>query len=853
MKLKNKLLLAFGLVIIPTSATMGALVGVSQINKNNSTSNENKNNFQDNTINYKSKVVDYKEQEFNPFENIQDWQEYKVLDDNPYSENYKNLFSKIDLNLVKNDFYNFIGGLSDEKYNKNFMVNITDAKITKNNEIWDISLNFKIYNEENNYNYYKFNNVFKKISFKANEIKNIEFKISSKLNYTFTKLKNSDGTTKLLANYIFDKASLNIVGNNILSIDNFSFANKSYSLNTFIDNVETSNNYLSIKNDANKELEKLSIDVIKSDVENTYDKYISTIEKLLDPVQNILQNLVTNYNNKESVLDYLKKNADDIGFVIDELIYLITKTNPQLSSIISSLLKNETLFEIISNKENLSKISTLLENLIPGSSSLIESFIGNLNSQEDLKELINQLLPYISGMIQDEKLVEELKNLLNDITTEGLISTIFKHKNTILAIIQNFGIIDDTLSNLLINILEVVDIENKTVADLFIDLIKSGNENTYYLKEMFKLFQFALSPSLESLLDELIFNNPNMNAQNLIGIIDVFANSKVSNKSNAEVVRYKKWFDSMQKNYEFNQNASFDPVSKKINLSYTTKFVYGGNIYFNIGKIYDILPDNLTVNGSSIPISTIKALGALPDWIGIFKNDYFSLQVNLNDKIEYDVVKLNSQDVLSWQAYSKMVVDMHMPQTIQSIWGMTLGDNLTKLTNGIFFHIYNTYDYFKPYQSDLLNSKIIENYDYDAKTNEAIFFKELLTEKQQEISNAYNAATNNVNYRDENGNEVKHSWKVALFITKNVYKTITETSFEFESILKDFIDFTHYTTGLHIAFNNNRIISSFDLKIVGINALTIPNVNASNITILAPYNTYTNNGNYSNKWSISLN
>ena len=121
-----------------------------------------------------------------------------------------------------------------------------------------------------------------------------------------------------------------------------------------------------------------------------------------------------------------------------------------------------------------------------------------------------------------------------------MISTIFKHKNTILAIIQNFGIIDDTLSNLLINILEVVDIENKTVADLFIDLIKSGNENTYYLKEMFKLFQFALSPSLESLLDELIFNNPNMNAQNLIGIIDVFANPKVSNKSNAEVVRYKK-------------------------------------------------------------------------------------------------------------------------------------------------------------------------------------------------------------------------------------------------------------------------------------------------------------------------
>ena len=172
MKLKNKLLLAFGLVIIPTSATMGALVGVSQINKNNSTSNENKNNFQDNTINYKSKVVDYKEQAFNPFENIQDWQEYKVLDDNPYSENYKNLFSKIDLNLVKNDFYNFIGGLSDEKYNKNFMVNITDAKVTKNNEIWDISLNFKIYNEENNYNYYKFNNVFKKISFTAHINKN---------------------------------------------------------------------------------------------------------------------------------------------------------------------------------------------------------------------------------------------------------------------------------------------------------------------------------------------------------------------------------------------------------------------------------------------------------------------------------------------------------------------------------------------------------------------------------------------------------------------------------------------------------------------------------------------------------
>lgn len=853
MKLKNKLLLAFGLVIIPASATTGALVGVSQINKNSSTSNENKNNFQDNTINYKSKVTDYKEQEFNPFENIQDWQEYKVLDDNPYSENYKNLFSKIDLNLVKNDFYNFIGGLSDEKYNKNFMVNITDAKVTKNNEIWDISLNFKIYNNENNYNYYKFNNVFKKILFKANEIKNIEFKISSKLNYTFTKLKNSDGTTKLLANYIFDKASLNIVGNNILSIDNFSFANKSYSLNTYIDSVETSNNYLSIKNDANKELEKLSIDVIKNDVESTYDKYISTIEKLLDPVQNILQNLVTNYNNKESVLDYLKKNADNIGFVIDELIYLITKTNPELSSIISSLLKNQTLFEIISNKENLSKISNLLENLIPGSSSLIESFVGNLNSQEDLKELINQLLPYISGMIQDEKLVEELKNLLNDITTEGLISTIFKHKNTILAIVQNFGIIDDTLSNLLINILQVVDIENKTVADLFIDLIKSGNENTYYLKEMFKLFQFALSPSLESLLDQLIFNNPNMNAQNLIGIIDVFANPKVSNKSNAGVVRYKERFDSMQKNYEFNQDASFDPVSKKINLSYTTKFIYGGNIYFNIGKIYDILPNNLTINGSSIPISTIKGLGALPDWIGIFKNDYFSLQVNLNDKIEYDVVKLNSQDVLSWQAYSKMVVDMHMPQTIQSIWNMTLGDNLTKLTNGIFFHIYNTYDYFKPYQSNLLNSKIIENYDYDAKTNEAIFFKELLTEKQQEISNAYNAATNNVNYLDENGNEVKHSWKVALFITKNVYKTITETSFEFESILKDFIDFTHYTTGLHIAFNNNRIISSFNLKIIGINAFTIPNVNASNITILTPYNTYTNNGNYSNKWSISLN
>lgn len=775
---------------------------------------------------------------------------YEKLTNNPHDKIYDELFSKIDKNVISNDFYNLLSNLSNASNNYGFLVNISNFEINKKDNNWKIVIDASIYNSNQFNSNYELNNSVNH-EFKPNEILNTSIIIDSPIKRDFFGVEKEKNIIDSYVNYYFDDAKWRINNTKTITIPKFYVGKYSKTLNTVIEGIDNSKSYLDIEKEANNSIKSYNIDNIKTDIDETYNSYWKMVESLANPIQNILQNIIENHTNNEDALTFIKKNSDNISFIIDILAKNILKIDKNIYALINPILNDKKLFEIISNKDVESTLLELSSLFSSDIKNIIENIFLNLSTEEKFYANVNSLLGFAGEILNDEQ-ISQLRVFIEDTKTNGLLSSIIKNKNIVFNIISNF-FKENTLVSILEDFINSISLANKTFAEFLVDILINKNENqNIYLRELLKiLMNNPGTSSMFSLLDQFIFNNENLTADNLVSALDVIANPKDA-KNSKVVVRYDDWIKSIEHNSWFEGQGLID---NQLNLKYHHNFKFTRDIYFNISKLLDVMPSNIIVNGSSIPLSTIQQI--MPDWMGIIKGDGVSTTLGFNDEIQYDVIQNNFKNKLSWQSYATLKVDIDMPSTVKSLWDNSMtgtGDIIINLTKSLFYHVYEANQYFRPFSSKIQDIDLTD-YSGDSKTNVAIFKKEISNERINEIINEYNQKTKNINYIDETGNEQSYIIRNKSWFQSEIkiYKTITVSNFDFNSIVNEFVDMSKYNGEFKIAINSNRLISEFDVKIIGIKIATVPNVNYSNISILTPYKVYTNDGDYTNSWSVTLN
>lgn len=838
---------------ISIAAMLTLLLGVSVttpfiINSNKSKKLQNQ-TFKDNTYSYAEKFKNFKKTELSE-KSFSELKEYEKLSTDPNNSVYNSIFKKIDKNVIQNDLYNMLSRFSDKTSNFGFLVNISSVEVFKNDNKWNIEISFSIYNTNDTDSNYSLNNSNALIQKK--KIINSKILINSELQKEFYINNKDNNKSDLYVNYYFNNAKWYVGNYKILTLPNFYLGAYSKTLNTVIKDVDTSLSYLDIKNEATNSIKKLSISNIKDDISNTYNSYFDLATNLADPIQNILQNMIISHNSNEKGIDYLKNNARDIGIIVNTLVNNILKIDKNILPIIQAILEDRKIFEILSNediKNSFLNISSLLPHEI---GSVIENILGNISTEEQFYADLEKLIDKSNQMLTNEQ-IENIKDFIQITKQKGFLTSILLKKDTFLSLINSF-IPENPILNVITPFIKNVSILDSTIIEFIIDALskKDSNDKVYFRELLSVMLNNPGTSSIFDLLDKFIFNNNNLTASNLITAIDVIANPKTS-KNGQIIARYKEWLQSIKQESKFANEQKLDS-DLNIKLTYIHNYTFTSDIYFNISKLIEILPNNLEVNGSWIPISTIKLV--TPNWMGIIKNDGINVKLELNDKIEYDVVKSNFKNKLSWQAYSNITVDMNMPATVKSLWDESswlVSDIIINLTKSLFYHVYNANQYFRPYSSSVENINL-DKFNYNSKTNEAIYKKEMTQERIKEIINDYNSKTQNITYIDDNGKSQSYVIKKGSYWSSEIriYKTITKSTFDFESIIDEFVDTSKYQGKFILSINNNRLISEFNVKIFGIEVATVPNVNLSSVTILTPYNVYSDNETYLNSFSFKL-
>ena len=563
-----------------------------------------------------------------------------------------------------------------------------------------------------------------------------------------------------------------------------------------------------------------------------YQVYIDTISQLLDPLQKLFQSLVDTKNNNKTIIEFLNDQSSNIANIANSLFQVITK-NDQLNlyNIIDDLLSNKKISEIILNDNTKNIIVAIVDKLMPQISPTIKSLLNNINS-DNVHEVVNEVLKLLKTAILeyfpnlDE---QEINSLINDLENQGLLTAIINNKSVIVDLLKSIPNLNTNpiIKNIII-LIESIDV-NVNLFDLIINIINIKNENN---ESVLKTIINSIIPNstIVSLLNQLVFDNPNFTSENLAVIIDVFANPRDS--KNGSIISWSDWFNNIKKTYTFNDNDG------KIQFKY--KFEFNKNIYLNIGKLYNILPSNLTINDITIPVSLISI--TLPNWFSINAGDYIEINQNF-DHIEYDVININGEYRLSWQSFTNTTIDINLPQSLKTIYDTSTGagSTLVNVLNNIFYHKYNITNYFKPNKSQL-NEHIIKNYNPNKKNNNAIFINQLTDDKINEIKQNVDLSINE--NKMENSEYIISNGIFRKVVTN---KYVTTTNIDPNELLSEFVNLTNYNSSYHISFNINRIIRSS--SILGFN---IPKIDIKNLSLSTPYYVYSNNGQFYNLFNFDI-
>ncbi len=787
--------------------------------------------FVDNTYNYSTKINNPVESSFNQNTDSTGWGDFSALTSNANSTIYDKVFASINENTVTNDIYNMISVLGkNSKTNIGFDANVKNINVTKTENTWNISMKFDLYNSLSKQNTYVLGT--QKIIFNPKTKKDIDLQISGEMKRTFFSPRTTELMKKLYFGYYFPNSTITY-DNQTRQIGDFKLNNYSLSLNKYVEIQNNEVGYTDIEEFATQKMMNFTDETLQNEIANTYEQYLSMIGTILDPLQKLLQALIKTNETPVPLLEFLKTNAENIGTILNEFYKLIDKNgNIDLKVPVSLILSNAKLSDLIVDENTKKLIITILTKYQPGIAATIKPILDNINSS-NVDQQLDAIFKMINTIIGGEN--ANITQLLTDLKTKGILDSIWDNKQFFI------DIINKTTNNQQDPIIQLISLITKAsesntsnnVFDFVLNLIKMKNEsNEYILKDI--LTKLIPNQTILTIIDQILFDNPHLTKENFISFIDVFANPKTSKDKTAGIVNLKTWFDSITKTKEFLKE------NEKIKFKY--KFVFQSDIYFNIDKLFKMLPNTISVGTTSIPVGLLA--GALPDWISINSGDYIEVQ-QVFDNVEYDVVNINGEYRLSWQSFAHTTVDINLPNSLKTIYDSALigsGSTFVSLLNNIFYGIYNTSSYFKPYKSSL-NEFAINNYNPKLKNNEAIFTNKLTPDRLAEISNAINAS---ITEEVVPGTEFVYAnpW---LLGKQTVNKHKTTSNVDIYSLLKEYFNLDNYNSPFHVNIDINKLIRGTSVA-----TIQIPEITIKNIAIQTPYYVYTDNGEFRNYFSINF-
>lgn len=825
------ILVASATIMTPLLTSCKEQTSTSSPDDNSSSIIPGQGTFVDNTYNYSTKIDNPVESSFNQNTDSTGWGDFSALTSNANSTIYDKIFASINENTVTNDIYNMISVLGkNSKTNIGFDANVKNINVTKTDATWNISIQFDLYNSLSKTNTYALGT--QKIIFNPKTKKDIDLQISGEMKRTFFSPRTTELMKKLYFGYYFPNSTITY-DNQTKAIGDFKLNNYSLSLNKYVEIQNNEVGYTDIEEFAIQKMMNFTDENLQTEIANTYDQYLSIIGTVLDPLQKLLQALIKSNETPVPLLEFLKTNAENIGIILNEFYKLIDKNgNIDLTKPVSLILSNAKLSDLLVDENTKKLIIAILNKYQPGIATTIKPILDNINSS-NVDQQLDAIFKMINTIIGGEN--ANITQLLTDLKTKGILDSIWDNKQFFI------DIINKTTNNQQDPIIQLISLITKAsesntsnnVFDFVLNLIKMKNEsNEYILKDI--LTKLIPNQTILTIIDQILFDNPQLTKENIISFIDVFANPKTSKDKNAGIVNLKTWFDSITKTKEFLKE------NEKIKFKY--KFQFQTDIYFNIDKLFKMLPNTLSVGTTSIPVGLLAR--ALPDWISINNGDYIEVQ-QVFDNVEYDVVNINGQYRLSWQSFAHTTVDINLPNSLKTIYDSALigtGSTFVSLLNNIFYGIYNTSSYFKPYKSSL-NEFVINNYNPKLKNNEAIFTNQLTPDRLAEISNAINASIT-----EEVVPETEFVYANPFLLGKQtVNKHKTTSNVDIYSLLKEYFNLDNYNSPFHVNIDVNKII-----KGTSVATIKIPEITIKNIAIQTPYYVYTDDGDFKNYFSINF-
>lgn len=767
------------------------------------------------------------------------------------------LDNTFDVNNFKLDIYSFLNSIHDNS-NKNLSIYINESNF--NYDSLNDSLSFEFF-----------------ITLKNQTSQTISFKLLNNSYYLIPKqemkLKISSDSQKFnfktsinLNNFylgwcidtIFEINDKQFIEKNFSFIDN----NISSALRFKIDGLVNQENYLDLNNGENY-FENVTSKNIKNEIHK--EIYLNT-NKYLYMIEDIASlSLIIQTNPTFKTL--VDKGAQNIL----NILYSTLSIGSEYNNLLLTLLKsNEPILKYVSdNKTQLSNLIAYFVNDPTITGDVIESFIGKLDyslsdeqlqkEAEQLKELLTFFasstsvtidFDYINKIIdlvikKDTTLISLIHEILivKKDETINFINGFVSNKNIVNVIVEMLGIILDNNWNK-----KIIDsiIETQNVG-LLTSLFEIINTSTNYVQE-------HVEESLISNLAKQVISkdNKNFTTTNLTNLF-----KQVINK----LLNYFKNPNNYQVDYNF---KSFSLNDKKVSYSYNVGITFIGKVSFEISSLIEILPDTVSLNGTSLPKSLLKKMLTQD-------NSMLTIEIGVGDKINF-LFEANEQEMIlnpkkvsgiyyaGFKIPYKLTMRLNMPHMVNSI-STFYKTGLFNITNNSIYEVLVQFlenfiirDYvFVGNLTYIDETKKIENYNEDVYLPNNYFkWKKINKEFEQKIrDNIQLVESNQLNvnkkvsslFGQEKLEPITLTGKKPVFKNQEIVDEIIAKTMEYKSDIKPII------------YIDPTLNADIDIGFAGISLDKIK-INLVKIEVYFPYKvlhvTEENNLEYKNTFTVEL-
>lgn len=603
-------------------------------------------------------------------------------------------------------------------------------------------------------------------------------------------------------------------------------------LTTPLINTLIESNYNNIASIVDERFSQLTIEEIKSDVENHVNDNLIFLKDNIDYIQQLLILI----SNNEQIYNLLIDNYVIIGNLINNILSKSIRKDLMLNDLLYLFFSDAPLNKILSNKNAVTGLCNLVYEFLPNQA---ESIVGIINTIKVLP--INLIISTLKTLLKDV-LPENILNSLDDLRKLGVLSFIIEHDIDLLTLIPSSNIL-----TILLSILQKTSVENfknTGIIDFLVSLLKTNNGKNDIRDLLYLLFNTNGNSVIGKILNTFIFENSSLNSDTLAGLFYLFANPT---DSSGNLIKYKNWFDNIRINKYFNGNPTLN--NKNLKLEYVARFTYQQNLYFNLSKMYKLFP-NFKIHILIFDVDKQFLINNLPSTLGIFANDYLEYKININNEIKYHVDEISpNNNVLSWQAMANEVYDVNMKRSCENWYRSTpksafigAAKLFSKYVTGIFYHIWDVNLNFKPDTSILNDTKINK---YFNKSQEMGYIK---------IKNPSNSVMDDIkrkvdaSFVDYYVKGTEYEWSSSGFWKEYVKISQYRTGGEFDpySVINELIDFSNYKGTYEVKINRYTLAKSLNVL-----SFDLPSIRMSQIIVYFPNLVPDEKGNFYN--SITFN